>query len=210
MMKTMKVGMIASVGSRGLFPTQKQCTGYPCRLLCSARKRKGLSSVKKTTEVLKKAMSEKSEKWKSREWYGTTKTRWQQPAGNSGGQSSLDAWEHAKPKGKWKEVSAEYEAINALVKEKKITWHKSGKESSKREADHTMVESAATDEKYEERSRDKLSDWLEEFRERNNEEDEVRCLIEEMQRNLEAAQNKSYEAEQRLCSALREYVDTFH
>ena len=85
--------------------TQKQCTGYPCRLLCSARKRKGLSSVKKTTAVLKKAMAEKSEKWKSREWYGTTKTRWQQPAGNSGGQSSLDAWEHAKPKGKWKEVS---------------------------------------------------------------------------------------------------------
>ena len=37
----------------------------------------------------------------------------------------------------------------------------------------------------------------------------ARCLIEEMQRNLDAAQIKIYEAEQRLCSALREYVDTF-
>ena len=96
------------------------------------------------------------------------------------------------------------------MKDKKITWHKSGRESSKREADlHTMVESAATDEKQEERDRDKLSVRLEEFRKRNDEEDEARCLIEETQRNLEAAQNKSYEAEQRLCSALREYVDTF-
>ena len=49
--------------------------------------------------------------------------------------SSVDAWEHAKPEGKWKEVSAEYEALDALVKEKKITWNKSGKESAKREAD---------------------------------------------------------------------------
>ena len=29
------------------------------------------------------------------------------------------------------------------------------------------------------------------------------------EKNLEAAQHKSFEAEQRLCSALREYVDTF-
>ena len=51
------------------------------------------------------------------------------------------------------------------MKEKKITRHKSGRESSKREADlYTMLESAATDEKKEERNRDKLSDRLEEFR----------------------------------------------
>ena len=105
----------------------------------------------------------------------------QQPAGSSGGQSSPVAWEHVKPKGKWKEVSAEFEAINALMKEKKITWNKSGRESAKREADlHTMVESAATDETQEERDRDKLSYRLEEFRKRKEEEDEAMCLIEEM------------------------------
>ena len=64
-------------------------------------------------------------------------------AGSSGIQSSVDTWEHAKPKGEWKEVSAEYEVLDALVKEKKITQTKSGKESAKREADlYTMLESA--------------------------------------------------------------------
>ena len=43
---------------------------------------------------------------------------------------------------------------------------------AKREADfYTMVESAATDEKQEERDRDMLSDRLEEFRRRKEEED---------------------------------------
>ena len=154
---------------------------------CSSHKRKRLSRVKKTTAVLKKAMTEKSDKWKSREWYGTTKTRWQQPARSSGRQSSHDAWDPAKPKGKWKEVSTEYEAIDALVKEKRITWNKSGRESAKREADfYTMVESAATDEKQEERDRDKLSDRLEIFHKRQEEEDEAMCLIEEMQKNWES------------------------
>ena len=103
---------------------------------CSSHKRKLLSSVKKkTAAVLKKAMTEKSDKWKSRDCYGTTTSRWQQPAGNSGGRSSHDTWEHAKPKGKWKEVSAEFEAISVLVKEKKITWNTSGSESATREAD---------------------------------------------------------------------------
>ena len=96
------------------------------------------------------------------------------------------------------------------MKEKKITWNKCGRESAKREADfHTMVESAATDQKQEERDRDKLSDRLEEFRKRKEEEDEAMCLIDEMRKNLEAAQHRSFEAEQRLCSALQEYVDTF-
>ena len=80
-------------------------------------------------------MKEKSNWWKSRKWYGTTKTRWQQPAGSSGGQSSADTWEHVRPKGKWIEVSADYRVLDALVKEKKITWNKSGNESAKREAD---------------------------------------------------------------------------
>ena len=35
------------------------------------------------------------------------------------------------------------------------------------------------------------------------------CLIEEMREILEAVQHKSFEAEQRVCSAFREHVDTF-
>ena len=50
------------------------------------------------------------------------------------------------------------------MKEKKITWKRSGKKSAKRDAGfYTMIESAATDEKKEERGRDKLGDRLEAF-----------------------------------------------
>ena len=63
-------------------------------------------------------MTEKNDRWKSREWYGTTKNRWQQPAASSGRQSSADTWEHAKPKGKWIQVSADYEVLDARKKKK--------------------------------------------------------------------------------------------
>ena len=66
-------------------------------------------------------------------------TAQRKPGGNNprkaaGGQSSADAWEHAKPEGKWTGVSAGYRVLDALVKEKKITWTKSGRESAKTEA----------------------------------------------------------------------------
>ena len=66
---------------------------------CSSHKRKRLSRVKKTTAVLKRAMTEKRERWQSKAWYGNRKSRWQQPARGDGGQSSHDTWDTAKPKG---------------------------------------------------------------------------------------------------------------
>ena len=96
------------------------------------RRRRKRSSVEKTTAVLKKAMTEKNEKWNSREWYGSTKTRRQLPAESSGRQSSVDAWEHAKPEGKWTEVSADDRVLEALVKEKKIRWTEREKKLKKR------------------------------------------------------------------------------
>ena len=101
---------------RPLF-TQEQCTRCP--------------SVKKTTAVLERAMTEKSDCWKTGEWYGSTKTRWQQPAGSSGRQSSVDTWEHVKPKGKWTKVSADNRVLDALVKEKKITGQRAAEKVQK-------------------------------------------------------------------------------
>ena len=96
------------------------------------------------------------------------------------------------------------------MKEKKITWNSSGRESAKREADsYTTLESAGTDEKKEERDKDMLGDKLEAFLKRKQEEYEATCLMEEMRKNVEVAQHKSFEAEQSLCSALRECVHTF-
>ena len=63
--------------------------------------------------------------------------------------------------------------------------------------------------KEEERDREKLGDKLEAFLTRKEEEDEATCLMEELRKNVEAAQHKSFEAEQSLCNALREYVDSY-
>ena len=50
------------------------------------------------------------------------------------------------------------------------------------------------------------SSWK--FEKRKDEEDEARCLIEEMQGNCDAAQNGSYEAEQKLYKILWEYIES--
>ena len=72
---------------------------------------------------------------------------------------------------------------------------------------YDLLETAATNEKREERDRDKLRDKLEAFLTRKEEEDETTGLMEEMRKTGVAAQQKSFEAERSLCNALREYVD---
>ena len=47
----------------------------------SSPKRRRLSKGKQTTEVLKRATTDKGERWQDKEWYGRPKSRWQQPAG---------------------------------------------------------------------------------------------------------------------------------
>ena len=58
-------------------------------------------------------------------------------------------------------------------------------------------------------TRDKLGDKPEAFLQRKEEEDDATCLMEEMRKNVEAAQQKFFEAEQCLWNALREYVDSY-
>ena len=72
-----------------------------------------------------------------------------------------------------------------------------------------MLEKAATDEKREERDKDKLGEKLEAFLKRKEEEDEATCLMEAVRKNVVTAQQKSFEAEQSLCDARREYVDSY-
>ena len=140
---------------------------------------------------------------------GTTKTRWQQPAGSSGGQSSVDAWEHAKPKGKWIEVSADYEVLDALVREKKRKLRGTRVARRVRKEKLTCIQCSIMCLQMKRRKkgkRDKLGDRLEAFLKRKEEEDEATCLMEEMRKNVEAAQHKSFEAELQCSSGARRYV----
>ena len=115
---------------------------------CSSPKRVRLSTVKKKTAGLKHAMTEKRERWQNKECYGKTKSRWQQPAREDGGQSSQDTWTNSQLQGKWKEISADIDAVGNTVEEKTNTWNKSCMESVKREKElYNLVEAAVMDEK---------------------------------------------------------------
>ena len=64
-------------------------------------------------------------------------------------------------------------------------------------------------EKQERKERGMIRDLLEQLQKRREEEDEARGLIEEMQRNLDEAQNRSYEVERKLDRVLWEYIEAF-
>ena len=74
---------------------------------------------------------------------------------------------------------------------------------------YNVVEAAVMDEEQEERERGMIRDLLGELRKRREEEDEARNLIEEMQRNLDEAQHKSFEVEWKLDRVLWEYIEAF-
>ena len=108
----------------------------------SSAKSGRLSKVKKTTALRRQG----------KEWYGRPKSRWQQPTRGDGGQSSHDTWDIFQSKGKWTEISAEFDAVGTAVTEKTNMWNKSCKESANRETElYKMVEVAVMDEKQEER-----------------------------------------------------------
>ena len=88
--------------------------------------------------------------------------------------------------------------LKARVKEKKITWTQSNRESA---TCTICLKKQLSDEKREERERDKLGDKQEAFlNKKEEEEDEATCLIEEMRKNVEAAQHKSYAGSSKVLS----------
>ena len=85
--------MIGAIGSRGLFQLRDHARRVPFVLVL-------LSQAGEIVESEKDDKTEKRERWQSKEWYGKTKSRWQQPAGEDGGQSSHDARKNSQPQGK--------------------------------------------------------------------------------------------------------------
>ena len=84
---------------------------------------------------------------------------------------------------------------------------KEEKESVNRETELCkMVEAAVTDETQEQKERGMIRDLLEQLQKRTEEQDVARGPIEEMQRNLDEAQNRTYEEERNLDRELWEYI----
>ena len=154
-------------------------------------------------------MTEKRERWQNKECYGKTKSRWQQPAREDGGQSSHDTWTNSQHQGQWKEISGDFDAVENTVEEKTNTWNKSCLESVKREKElYNLVEAAVMDEN-KQQERGMIRDLMEQLQKKREEEDETNGLIEEMQRNVEDAQHRSYEGKRKLDRVLWEYIEAF-
>ena len=100
--------------------------------------------------------------------------------------------------------------MGTIVKEKTNTWNRICKESVERETElYTMVEAEVMDEEQEQQEREMIRELLEQLQKRREEEDEARGLNEEMQRNLDKAQNKSYEVGRKVDRILWEYTEAF-
>ena len=134
MMKTTKAVMNDYIRRRGLFQLRDNTQGFPLVFMFIPQKKKTVESLKDNSGL---ETCHDREKWKMAKAEIGTETR--KPGGSKplsdGGQSSHDTWDHAKPEGKWKEISAEFDVVGTTVIEKKNTWHKRSNESSKRETE---------------------------------------------------------------------------
>ena len=118
-----------------------------------------LVSLNSKAAVLKRAMSKRSAGWSSRDWH--SKANWQRSPIEDGGQSSQDKWKNLKPRVQWKEMSHNVDELGTLVNEKKSTWVKSCKESSKREtAVDAISEGMAEDAKVDDGIRNRINKGL--------------------------------------------------
>ena len=121
--------------------------------------------------------------------------------------SSHDKWRSSKPEGKWKEISAERDALGSALKEKSNTWTKSCKESAQRESElYKMVELAAIDERQEDKERNITKKTLKQLSTEEDETEEARTLLYDLQHNVDEADAKVTETRSRLYSEINEYV----
>ena len=105
--------------------TQKPCIASPFRPHV-------LSKKEEDCRMLKRQQQSWNVPWRRNVKdgrYGRTKSRWQQPIGGEGGQSSHDSSDISRPQGRWREM----DPVGTAVKEKSNTWNESCKESIKRE-----------------------------------------------------------------------------
>ena len=166
---------------------------------CPSPRKEVVSKVKKEECDFETCHDRKAGKMaQKKERYNKNKPQWRQLAGREVGQSSHDNWRSTKPQGKWKEISAEIDAVGTIVKEKTNTWNKSCKERAKRESESFKM----IDERQEHKERSMLKDLLLQLQK----EREARGLIEEVQRNLDEAQARASENERKLGRVLGEYM----
>ena len=102
------------------------------------------------------------------------------------------AWEHAKPKGKWIQVSADNRVLDAMTKERKSRGPRAATKAQKEKLTCTTCLKKQQQMKRERQRTDKLGDKLEAFLTRKEGKDEATGLMEEMRKNVVVVQQKKF------------------
>ena len=156
--------------------------------------------IKRTGAVLRKAFREKHSKWQGKTWRQSKEQRHE-------ARSSHDMWRSTSSDARWTEVTEEMDHLKTAIHERQTTWSKSLKETAKREGDILKaLETAAEDEKEENRDRSVLEEIGRQLRVEEEEADESRNLLKDMQKNLEAAADRAETTRSRLNRALDNHM----
>ena len=167
--------------------------------------RKPISKVRHTLQYSNDRCPKKHAGWSSKDW--NSKSNWQRSAVEDAGQSSQDKWKRSKPRAKWKEISHNVEELGVLLKEKKTHGSKVARKVRNCETEiFAISEGMAEDAKVDDGDRSRLMRALKELRKDREEERAARELLEEMQQNLDEAQERASVSERSLCRELEEYM----
>ena len=147
-------------------------------------------------------MKERHTGWSRRDWNS-------KPRVEGASQSSHDEWKSSQPQSKWKEISLEMDALGSALTGKTYTWNESCKESAIRETElYKVMEIATEDEKQEDTGRN-IKKTLKHLRKEEEQADEVRTLLDDMQQNVDEAEATVTETRRRLCREINECVKNF-
>ena len=117
MMKTMKAVMNDDQHQKTRpLSNEELCTGFPSRLPVHPTEGKDCLELKDNGGL---EAGHEREKWQTRDGPGTLFNPVAAARREQWDKSFHDTWDHAKPKGKWKEVSAKFDAVGAVEKENK-------------------------------------------------------------------------------------------
>ena len=106
-------------------------------------RRRPVSTIKKRSATLKKAMVDKHSKWQGEAWRQSTE-QWK------GAHSSQDVWKSTSSDVRWTDVTKEMDHLKKVIHEKQTTWNKSMKETSQRDNDLLKTMECAVDDERQE------------------------------------------------------------
>ena len=145
-------------------------------------------------------MADKHSKWQGNACR-RSKERWKEA------QSSQEVWKSTSNDARWTEVTKELDHREKVIHDKKITWNKSMKETSRRDTDLLKtMENAADEEREEHKDKCALEQPERQSRMEEEEAEEARKLLKKMLKNVDDADARVEKTRARFSQEFEEYM----